>query len=126
MTTEELKQFISTNSPEAVFEETQFLNVIIESSKLRDLALQLRENSEAEFDYLFCLSGVDWKDFFYVVYHLASRKYKHTIVLKAKISDTTINCPLVCRVSTILAKKGVNARPMKIEPTKKALAVMIR
>jgi NADH:ubiquinone oxidoreductase subunit C len=36
---------------------------------------------------LFCESGVDLKEFFYVVYHLTSRKHKHTVVVKAKISD---------------------------------------
>ena len=87
MSSEELKQFISQQIPETVFEESQFLNAIVDSSKAYSLLKSLRENSETEFDYLFCESGVDWKDFFYVVYHLTSKRHKHTVVVKAKISD---------------------------------------
>ena len=87
MTNEDLKQFTLIQIPEAVFEEGQFLNVIVEGGKAYQLLKTLRENPETEFDYLFCESGVDWKDFFYVVYHLVSRRHKHTIVVKAKISD---------------------------------------
>jgi NADH-quinone oxidoreductase subunit C len=87
MTSEELKQFIVQQIPEAVFEETQFLNAVIDSPKANALLKTLRENPDTQFDYLFCESGVDWKEFFYVVYHLTSKKHKHTLVLKAKISD---------------------------------------
>ena len=87
MTNEELKQFISAHTPEVTFEETQFLNAIIPSGKIHSLAKHLREDSNSDFDYLFCLSGVDWKDHFMVVYHMTSRKQKHAFVLKAKIAD---------------------------------------
>ena len=87
MVNEELKLFISQQIPEAVFEESQFLNAVVAGAKAYPILKSLRENPETEFDYLFCQSGVDWKDFFYVVYHLTSRKHKHTLVLKAKISD---------------------------------------
>ena len=87
MTNEELKQFITQQVPEAVFEETQFLNVVVDVSKAYPLLKTLRENPDAEFNYLFCESGVDWKEFFYVVYHLTSMRHKHTLVVKAKISD---------------------------------------
>ena len=87
MTNEELKQSILQQIPEAAFEETQFLNVVVDASKAYALLKSLRENPETEFDYLFCESGVDWKDFFYVVYHLTSTTHRHTLVVKAKISD---------------------------------------
>lgn len=87
MTNEELKNFISAHTPEATFEEAQFLNAFIPSEKLHPLAKHLRENSDSDFDYLICVSGVDWKDYFFVVYHLQSRKHKHIFVLKAKITD---------------------------------------
>jgi NADH:ubiquinone oxidoreductase subunit C len=87
MTNEELKQFISQQIPEAAFEETQFLNCIVDSSQLHSLAKSLRENDDTNFDYLFCETAVDWKEYFYVVYHLTSKKHKHTVVLKAKIAD---------------------------------------
>ncbi|MEO8085805.1 MAG: NADH-quinone oxidoreductase subunit C [Bacteroidota bacterium] len=87
MTNEELKQYISQQIPEAVFEEGQFLNAIVEGNKAFSLLKSLQENPETDFDYLFCESGVDWKDFFYVVYHLSSKKHRHTVVVKAKITD---------------------------------------
>ncbi len=87
MTNEELKAFITQQIPEAAFEEGQFLNAIVEGNNAYSILKMLRENPETEFDYLFCQSGVDWKDFFYVVYHLSSKKHKHTLVIKAKITD---------------------------------------
>jgi NADH:ubiquinone oxidoreductase subunit C len=87
MTNEELKQFVSQQIPEAVFEESQFLNVVVDAPKAYALLKSLRANTETQFDYLFCESGVDWKEFFYVVYHLTSKQHKHTLVVKAKISD---------------------------------------
>ena len=87
MTNEELKTFLTLQIPETVFEESQFLNAIVEGSRAYDLLKTLRENPETEFDYLFCQSGVDWKEFFYVVYHLTSRNHKHTLVVKAKVAD---------------------------------------
>jgi NADH-quinone oxidoreductase subunit C len=84
MTNEELKTFISAHTPEAAFEETQYLNVTIPSEKLHALAKTLRN---ADYDYLVCVTGVDWKDHFSVVYHLECRNTKHVFVLKAKIID---------------------------------------
>lgn len=87
MNNEELKVIIQNIAPDAVFEETQFLNVIFDKTLLREIAKLLREEPALDFDYLFCLSGVDWKDFFFVVYHLTSKKHGHTVVLKARIDD---------------------------------------
>src|SRR5205809_1365734 len=87
MSNEELKQFVSQQTPETVFEEGQFLNVVVDAPKAYSLLKSLRENPDTDFDYLFCESGVDWKEFMYVVYHLTSKKHKHTVVLKAKITD---------------------------------------
>src|SRR6478609_6550085 len=87
MTNEELRQYITQQVPAAVVEESQFLNAIVDGSEVLPLLKSLRENPDTEFDYLFCQSGVDWKDFFYVVYHLTSKKHKHTVVIKARIAD---------------------------------------
>ena len=88
MNIETLKEIISSKVPEAIFDESgEFLNIIIEPKDLYVLAKYLRESDNTDLDYLFCLTCVDWLDFFYVVYHLTSKKYKHTLVLKAKISD---------------------------------------
>lgn len=89
MTNEELKNDIIEISPAAIFDESgEFLNVIIASESLLPLMKELRSKKELDFDYLFCLTCVDWKDHLMMVYFLLSKTHNHTIVVKAKISDT--------------------------------------
>ena len=66
---------------------SQFLNVTIHTELLHQLMSQLKSNSETKFDYLFCLSGVDWGEELGVVYHLESTKHRHILVVKVKTSD---------------------------------------
>ena len=88
MTNEELKLSITTVLPSATFDETgEFLQVNLDAANLRLLMEALRSQKQLDFDSLFCLTCVDWKEYFTMVYHLFSRTHKHTIVVKAKISD---------------------------------------
>ncbi len=88
MTKEELKQSLSTHLPTATFDEAgEFLNIIVTPAELLPLMKDLRGKSEYNFDYLFCLTCVDWKDHFMMVYHLMSKDHKHVLVVKAKITD---------------------------------------
>lgn len=89
MNNEELKQKISSITPAAEFNEegSEFLNVTVDPGNLRNLAEYLVSNEELHFDYMFCLTGVDWITHFMVVYHLTSTKFNHKIVLKVKIAD---------------------------------------
>jgi len=84
----QLGEFIKsiTDSPE-IKEGKQFLEVTIPSDKLYSLARQLREREESQFDFLFCLSGVDYGEDLGVVYHLRSTKFDHTVVLKTRTTD---------------------------------------
>jgi NADH-quinone oxidoreductase subunit C len=92
MTNEELKIFISAHTPGVTFEESQYLNVIVPSEKFHSLAKHLREHSDSNCDYLICITGIDWKDHFMVVYHLQSNTHKHIFVLKIKIADRINPC----------------------------------
>jgi len=89
MTNESLQKLISTWIPELEFteEESQFLNVSVGPEKLYDLMSHLKTNDGTKFDYLFCLSGVDWGEELGVVYHLESTIYRHNIVVKVKTND---------------------------------------
>jgi len=89
MTNEALQNLISTWIPELEFSEleSQFLNITVQPAQLHQLMLQLKNNNETKFDYLFCLSGVDWVTELGVVYHLESTTYRHTIVVKVKTTD---------------------------------------
>lgn len=88
MTSEELKNNITEILPTSTFDETgEFLNVVISSDELLPLMKTLRTKSEFDFDYLFCLTCIDWKDHLMMVYHLLSKTHNHTLVIKAKITD---------------------------------------
>lgn len=90
MTNEELKYNISELLPTANYDESgEFLNVFITSDELLLLMNTLRSKKEFDFDYLFCLTCLDWKDHLMMVYHLLSKTHNHCIVVKAKITDTT-------------------------------------
>jgi NADH-quinone oxidoreductase subunit C len=57
----------------------------VESDKIEEICRFLRDNEAMQFDYLSCLSGVDYNNAYLgVVYHLSSTVYKHKIVLKAR------------------------------------------
>ena len=87
MTKEELKNGILELNPSAVFEETgEWLSVLIDSPNWLPFANELK--SKLGLDYLFCLTGVDWKTHLSVVYHLTSSTNRNiTLVVKAKIAD---------------------------------------
>lgn len=94
MTNEALQNLISTwitdpvtSELEFTEEESQFLNIIVQPADLHQLMAQLKSNSETNFDYLFCLSGVDWGKELGVVYHLESTTHRHIIVVKVKTED---------------------------------------
>jgi len=101
MNNEELKTKISGITDKAEFSEkgSEFLNVIIPPEVLHSLASKLKHDNDTKFDYLFCLSGVDWISHLMVVYHLTSSEINHTVVLKVKIEDRII--PEVDTVSDI-------------------------
>src|SRR5580693_2935058 len=86
MTNEELKIKLNELFPDAGFEEsTEWLTLLVEPANWKQTAKLLRSTGELDFDYLFCLTGVDWKTHLMAVYHLTSTQYRHTIVVKSKI-----------------------------------------
>jgi len=85
MDNDKLKEKILSIVPNAeVVNGNQYLEVTVIPGKLHELAKQLKENPETNFDFLFCQSGVDYGDNLCVVYHIESLKYKQSIVLKTK------------------------------------------
>jgi len=86
MLNEELKIKITGLLPTATFEEGgEWLNITIEPKDWLPFAQQLRNDSDLYFDYLFCLTCIDWKTHLTMVYHLSSTTYRHNIVIKAKL-----------------------------------------
>lgn len=100
MTNEELKKVITAMFPAVTYDETgDFLNILIDSKDLRPIMEELRKNKGFDFNYLFCLTCIDWKTHLTMVYHLLSRTHKHAVVLKAKIAD--VNNPEIATVCDI-------------------------
>lgn len=88
MTNEEMKSAVTALFPTVTYDETgEFLNILISSTELRPVMSALRNNKEFDFDFLFCLTCIDWKTHLTVVYHLLSKNHKHAVVVKAKIAD---------------------------------------
>lgn len=89
MTNETLQNLISSWIPELEFSEeaSQFLNITVQPEHIHQLMLKLKTNDDTYFDYLFCLSGVDWEPELGVVYHLESTKHRHIVVVKVKMTD---------------------------------------
>ena len=84
----QLGEFVKSLDPEVEIKDgRQFLEVSIPSSKFYQIARKLRERAETSFDYLSCLSGVDYGQELGVVYHLFSTKLNHAIVLKTRTAD---------------------------------------
>ena len=88
MTNEELKNFLAEKFPgcEAV-EGIQYIELTVPADKLHEVGSRLKELDEISFDYLFCLTGVDYPDHMKVVYHLESTRHRHTMVLKVRTAD---------------------------------------
>lgn len=104
-----LQEKLLSICPAATFEEnTQWPVMNIESTEWRKLAEQLMNDPELAFDYLFCVTGVDWKSHLTMVYHLSSTIHRHTIVVKAKIADR--NNAAIESVYNIWATAELNER----------------
>lgn len=86
MTKEELKVKITEFYPAATFDETgEWLNINVEAKDWLALAQHLRHDDSLYFDYLFCLTCIDWKTHLTMVYHYESTRYRHIIVVKSKV-----------------------------------------
>ena len=99
MTNEDLKTKITELLPTATFEEIgQWLTINVEPGNFRLFAEQLRNDTVLFFDYLFCLTCIDWKTHLTMVYHLDSTKFRHNIVVKSKLDTAS---PAIATVSDI-------------------------
>jgi NADH-quinone oxidoreductase subunit C len=94
-------------SPEALrerlsnltFEQgTEWPTASVTALDWRALAEEVRHTDGLEFDYLFCVTGVDWKTHFTVVYHLTSTAHRHILVVKVSADRSE---PVVPTVSDI-------------------------
>jgi NADH-quinone oxidoreductase subunit C len=82
----EIKHKITELLPSATFEEGgEWINVIIDPGSLLHTAFLLRNDKDLDMDFLFCLTCIDWKTHFTMVWHFSSTRYRHNLVVKANI-----------------------------------------
>jgi len=80
-----IEKSVRDKFPDAVIESGDSdgtLMLRLEPKFLVDVSEFLKDSPELKFDYLACVSGVDWSDRLEVVYHLQSLSLKHKLVLK--------------------------------------------
>jgi len=89
MTNEELQNKIASinNSLEFTEEASEFLNITVNKDDLHKLCTDLKSDTDLSFDYLFCMTGIDYGKELGVIYHLESIKHRHQIVVKVKTED---------------------------------------
>jgi NADH-quinone oxidoreductase subunit C len=86
MNREALQDALSAVFPAAVFENgSEWLTLDVDGNAWEEGARSIRSIRELDFDYLFCITGVDWKTHLTVVYHLTSTNHRHIAVIKIKL-----------------------------------------
>lgn len=86
MTKEVLKIKLTELFPAATFDESgEWLNMTVAVNDFLSHAEIIRNNPDLNFDYLFCLTCVDWKTHLTMVYHLDSTQYRHQLVMKVQL-----------------------------------------
>jgi len=86
MNKEELKASVTELLPSAAFDEGgEWTAAVIDPEAWAGAAPELRSLPHLQFDYLFCLTAVDWRTHLTIVYHLTSTVHRHTLVVKVKL-----------------------------------------
>jgi NADH-quinone oxidoreductase subunit C len=86
MLTEDLKLKFTGILPIITFEEGgEWLNAFVPPEEFIAFVKKLRFTQGLDFDYLFCLTCIDWKTHFTMVYHYSSTLHRHNIVVKVKL-----------------------------------------
>lgn len=85
MMTNSIKEKIATLAPYAEFSTQETL--LVPATSFHDLALLLRNDPDLHFDFLKCMTGMDWGKILGVVYHLESTVHKHQLVVKTGTGD---------------------------------------
>jgi len=94
---QDVAELIAEHIPQAVVEASDEW-VIIRPDLLLQVAQFLKATPGLEFNYLNCITGVDYLDYLEVVYHLTSMEHNHSIVLKVRCSREKPEVPSVVSV----------------------------
>ena len=103
MTPQEVSEKIKATFSDAIL-EVKVEGVVdpyikIVPAKISEVAHFLRDDADLQFDFLMCLSGVDYgKNLLGVVYNLFSMKKRHKITLKVEVPTDKAEVPSVVSV----------------------------
>ncbi|WP_294142982.1 NADH-quinone oxidoreductase subunit D [uncultured Sanguibacteroides sp.] len=95
-------------NPDIVIEENGIPTVIVPFSEYRNIALFLRNDPELSFDYLVCMTGMDWGDSLGIINLLESTIHGHRILLKTSTTDR--ENPELPSISDIWGTANLNER----------------
>lgn len=98
MEREELQQYLGGLGSLTFEEGGEWINLFVEPADFRALMEQLRRDEQLGFDYLFCLTCVDFKTHLTMVYHLSSTRYRYNIVVKSKLDRQQPEIETVCDI----------------------------
>ena len=88
MTNDELILVLTEKFPDATIAKgNQYVEMTVTAESLHETAKLLKETGTFLFDYLFCLTGVDYPENMGIIYHLESVKHRHVLVLKVRTAD---------------------------------------
>jgi NADH-quinone oxidoreductase subunit C len=99
MTSEELKIKLTEMLPAATYEEAgEWTTMNVEVKDFSPIMQQLRTEPSLFFNYIFCLTCIDWKTHLTMVYHLSSTQYRHNMVVKVKLERTNPSIETVAHI----------------------------
>ncbi len=99
MNREELQAYLGGLGSSLTFEEGgEWINLFVDPGQFRELMEKLRNDEQLAFDYMFCLTCVDWKTHLTMVYHLSSTRYRYNIVVKAKLDRAKPEIQTICDI----------------------------
>lgn len=99
MLNEELKGKLTELYPAAAFEDGgEWVTVAVAPVDWLSFATALRNDESILFDYLFCLTCIDYKTHLTMVYHLSSTRYRHNMVVKIKLDRAKPEVETVCHI----------------------------
>lgn len=102
MTIEQIQQRLKNEFNDAILAlntESNFEpSINVHQDNLIDIMLFLRDDDELKFDYLACLSGMDYKETLGVVYHLYSIGKKHRVTIKVEVPKDNPKVPSISKV----------------------------
>lgn len=77
-----MKEIILKLAPGAEIQDGEVLSVSVGPAAFHDMAEHLRGDEDLQFDYLVCMTGMDFGDKLGVIYHFRSTVFLHQLVVK--------------------------------------------